>query len=477
KDETTGKEFSDLFQTKQDRRGKWAKPTLTAGGVNTEYNEGAPAFNKKYNKIYFTKCEIRKKENMGCQIYTATAKGKGWGVATAIRIAHDSIVVAHPAIAPDDKTMYFSSNMKGTLGGMDLWFCTYNKKSRSWSNPKNLGPVINTSGDEKFPVIRKNGDLYFSSDGLIGMGGLDIFMAKRTSDTTFAEPVNMKYPINSSRDDFGITFKGNEETGFLTSNRIGGKGGDDIYEFHVPPIEVFLDGFVRNEATQKIIGNTIVELRGSDGSVVIDTTGEDGYYQFPLKNETSYDIEAKKTNYLSSVAQVTTVGIMKSKTIHPDKDLSLSDIREPINLPHIDYGLSDWVLKPEVKETLLKLVETLKRYPELTIELRSHTDYRGSEADNKVLSQKRAQSVVDFLIEKGIAADRLKAVGFGESSPLKINKKIAATSSFRVNDLLTEKFLGPVSKKGNQKWEEGMQLNRRTEFFILSMDYKPGLKE
>ncbi|NQY68720.1 MAG: OmpA family protein [Flavobacteriales bacterium] len=475
-DGRTGQDFSDIFLTSIDRRGKWSSPTTAIGGINTMFNEGGSAFNRKYNKIYFTKCEIRKKENMGCQIYVSTPRGKGYTNGEPIKLAHDSIIVAHPAMAQDNKTLYFASNMRGTLGGTDLWVTTYDKKARLWSHPKNLGPTINTSGNEKFPVIRKNGDLYFASDGHLGMGGLDIFMTKKTSDTTYTEPVNLKYPINTSRDDFGMSFRGNEDKGFITSNRIGGKGGDDIYEFIMPPIEVIVDGYVRNEGTQQVVANAVVELRGSDGSHVIDTTGEDGFYAFPLKNETSYDLEAKKVTFLSGFTQVTTIGIMKSKTITPEFGLELIDTREPINLPNIDFKISDWKLNPNAKKELKNLVKTLNLYPELTIELRSHTDYSGNDIANKELSQKRAQSVLDFLVEEGIVSDRIKAVGYGATVPLKVSKKIAEKTAFHEGDVLTEKFLGPVSRKGNPKWEEGMQLNRRTEFFILSMDYKPSVE-
>ena len=406
---------------------------------------------------------------MGCQIYTAQRLGRGWGTATEIKIAHDSISVTHPAIAPDDVTMYFSSNMPGTLGGKDLWVCTYDKKAKSWSTPKNLGPTINTEGDEKFPFVRKNGDLYFSSNGLLGMGGLDIFIAKVKGDGTFETPVNMKSPINSSRDDFGITFKGDEEAGLLTSNRFGGKGGDDIYEFSKPPLELFVDGYVRNVDTREIIPFATVELRGSDGSVIIDTTGEDGYYRFPLTEETSYDIEGRKKDYLTDFAHVTTVGVTISSTLQSDKDLELIYMLDPINLPHIDYALADWHLKPEAKDSLLGLIEKLNAHPNMTIELRSHTDYRGSVESNKTLSQKRAKEVVKFLIDKGIASNRLSPKGYGEESPRRINERVAKNSSFNAGDLLTEKFLGPINNLGNAIWEEGMQLNRRTEFFILSM--------
>ncbi len=469
-DGTSGQDFSDVFFSIQDRKKKWSAPKKVEGGINTELNEGAASFNKKFQKIYFTTCLKNKKENMGSQIYWAASKGTRWGEAEVIKIAHDSIVVTHPAMAQDDKTLYFSSNMRGTLGGMDLWVQVYDKKTKIWSKPRNLGPNINTAGNEQYPVVRKNGEIYFSSDGLPGMGGLDIFKTTRTSDSTFSDPVNLKYPINTPRDDFGITFEKYADNGFLSSNRIGGKGGDDIYEFNMPPIEVFLDGHVRDDATQEIIEGAIVELRGSDGSVAIDTVGRDGYYKFPLKNDVDYEIEIKKKDFLAGFTRISTKGIMKSKTIQPESSLGLVNTKAPINLPRIDYEMSDSVFKPESKEDLLKLVEILNKYPKMKIELRSHTDYSGSTGDNKALSQKRAQSVVDFLVAEGIASERLKPVGSGESSPLTVSKKVAEETAFHEGDVLTEKFLGPITRKGDKKWDEGMQLNRRTEFFILNME-------
>ena len=472
-DGTTGQGFTDLFQASQDRKGRWSAPIITEGGVNSQYNEGASAFNKRFNTIYFTKCIIQKDANMGCQIYWSQRKGKGWGDAQEIKIAHDSISVLHPAIADDDVTMYFSSNMEGTLGGKDIWVTVLDKQTRTWSAPKNLGPEFNTVGDEKFPFIRKNGDLYYSSNGLLGMGGLDIFVAESNGDGTFAAPKNMKYPINTSADDFGITFQGDKEAGLFSSNRYGGKGGDDIYEFNVPPLIIFLDGYVRDVDTKEIIPYAVVELRGSDGSVQIDTTGSDAYYKFPLSEETSYDIEGRKKGYLSDYAHVTSVGVKVSSTLKSDKDLELINIDVPIELPNINYDLAKWDLRPEAKESLLDLVETLNLHPEITIELRSHTDYRASDKYNKTLSQKRAKSCVDFLVEKGIARDRLSPKGYGESSPRRVNKTVASKTPYNEGDLLTEKFLGPVSHKGEDKWEIGMELNRRTEFFILRTDYVP----
>ncbi|NQY68829.1 MAG: OmpA family protein [Flavobacteriales bacterium] len=469
----TGQGFTDIYQTAQDRKGKWSTPLLTYGGVNTEANEGAPSFNKRFNSMYFTRCIVNKEvEKNGCQIHYAMRKGKGWGEPTQITLSHDSVRVGHPAMAADDVTMYFASNMPGTLGGKDIWKVVHDKTANTWSKPENLGPTINTPGDEMYPFIRKNGDLYFSSNGHIGMGGWDIFKASKKGES-FGEPENMQYPINSSGDDFGITFKGDKEAGLLSSNRPGGKGGDDIYEFSVPSITIWLEGIVRDVDTKEIIPYAVVELRGSDGSIQLDTVGADAHYKFPLSEETSYDIEGRKTKYLSDYAHVTTVGVTESGPVKSDKDLELISIVVPIALPNIEYAYASYELLERSKESLMDLVETLVNHPEITIELRAHTDFRGSESNNKVLSLKRAKSVVGFLKEKGIASARLTPKGYGESSPRRVSKKIAATTGFNEGDLLTEEFLGPRSRAGDPHWEEGMQLNRRTEFFILRTDYAP----
>ncbi|NQY68256.1 MAG: OmpA family protein [Flavobacteriales bacterium] len=468
-DATSGQGYTDLYRTIQNKNGKWGKAKLVKGKVNSSYNEGVCSFDQDFSTIYFTKCLSDPKVNMGCQIYKSEKKSKGWGEPVKIELAADSIVAAHPAVSADNQTMIFSSDMEGTLGGKDLWKCTYDKGTNTWSYPENLGANINTAGDEAFPVIRKNGTLYFASDGHKGMGGLDIYKAKRLTDSTFSDPINLKYPMNTTRDDFGITFKGDENSGIFSSNRHGGKGGDDLYVFNRPPIVVELEGVVTNETTEEVIGEAIVELIGDDQTVKTYTTKADGYYKFKLGEDVNYIIQVRKTGYISKDLELTTVGLMKSTTLQLD-NLTLIDLKEPINLPNVMYEISSYKLKNGTQESLNQLVNTLNKYPKMRIQLRAHTDYSGKDHLNNMLSVKRAKSVMEYLIQHDISAERLEAIGFGESSPLRVSKKIAKTSSYEVDDHLTEEFLGPVSKRGDPKWQEGMQLNRRTEFFILSMD-------
>jgi peptidoglycan-associated lipoprotein len=409
-----------------------------------------------------------KNKNMGCQIFFSEAQGDDWGKSTAINIAEDSVVVAHPAISPDELTLYFTSDMAGGQGGKDIWKITRTAKGSEWSKPVNLGPQINTTGDEEFPYVHPDGTLYFSSNGLPGLGGLDIFKAKPQADGSW-KVENMGYPINSNTDDFGITFQKDQEKGFLTSCR-SQKGDADIYAFTLPPLRFTIVGVVKDEKTEQVLPDAMVKSISSDGITIDVKTDKNGTFRYPLKASTDYVFIASHDGYLNGKERQTTKGLDRSRDFKIT--ILLSSTAKPIELPNILYDFAKWDLRPESMVALDKLVETLNDNPNITIELMSHTDARGSAADNMVLSQKRAQSVVDYLIQKGIDPERLQAKGYGKTVPKVVDKKLADQYSFlKVGLTLDEAYVN--SLKDSDLQEIAYQINRRTEFKVLTTDYKP----
>ncbi|GAB4300451.1 MAG: OmpA family protein [Marinilabiliales bacterium] len=472
----TGAGFFDLWSTTIDRKGKWSVPTPIEGEtINTEDDEGASSLNLKGNTLYFTRCRVEKRKIMGCQIYTAKKKGVAWGDPEMIVIpgATDSSSYGYPAINADDNVLYFSARLHGGYGGLDIWKITREKSNKPWGEPINLGPEINSPGNEVFPYERLDGTLYFSSDYWAGMGGLDIFKAKKDESGKYVIE-NMKYPINTEADDFGIIFEGNKERGFFTSSRKGGKGLDDIYEFYLPPLEFYVTGIVYNKKTNRKIPGAKVILKGSNADTKEITTQEmiteaDGSYKFKLDANTDYRIEASMDKFLNGQTSVSTVGIEVDKTFK--EDIYLDPIDTVIRLNNIFYEFTKWNLLPESMVELDHLVEILNLNPKITIELMSHTDFRGSNESNLELSQKRAQSVVDYLISKGISPDRLVAKGYGEEVPAVVDSATAARYRFLPEgQKLTEEFIKSLSTVEEQ--EVAHQINRRTEFKVLRTDYQ-----
>jgi peptidoglycan-associated lipoprotein len=443
--DVTGMNFADIYQTKRDKKGKWSEPVVLNETVNSPASEGASCLNKKRNLIFFTRCGVEAKGVSGCGIMTAKRAGQKWGEPEFIEITEDTFTVGHPAISPDDNVLVFASNMPGGQGGKDLWYITYDKKAKTWSQAKNLGSDINTSDDEMFPFIRANGDLYFSSNGHSGMGGLDLFKASSTGVNQWSGVENLKAPMNSEANDFGIVFEGDKERGFFTTSREGGKGGDDIWEFYLPPVVFTLEGVVKDVETNKEIPNARIKLVGTDGSSAQTTT----------------DLVVDKENYLIAKGKETTVGHEESKkffheyTLQPFKDVV-------IKLPLIEYLTAKWDLQPQYKDSLNSLYQVMIDNPKLVIQLRSHTDHRSSTKYNQTLSQKRAQSCVDYLVkEKGIHPDRIKAKGMGESEPIKGEGDV----------ILTEKYIKSLPTQ--EERDVALQRNRRTDFKVKSNDFVP----
>jgi peptidoglycan-associated lipoprotein len=379
-------------------------------------------------------------------------------------------VVAHPAITPDELTLYFVSDMAGGIGGKDIWKVTRSNEGDEWSKPENMGPEINTVDDEMFPFMHPDGTLYFSSNGRIGLGGLDIYMAKKNEDGTW-KVENMKYPINSSADDFGIVFEKEMERGFFSSSRKG-RGNDDIYSFVLPPLKFNVIGEVRDDKTDMVLPEASIKSIGSDGITLEATSDQEGIFRFTLKPNTDYVFVATKTGYLNGKERETTKGLDKSQDINVV--IYLSNIAETIELSNsnVFYDFARWDLRPEAMVSLDQLIETLNDNPSVTIELMSHTDSRGSDQDNIELSQKRAQSVVDYLILKGIDPVRLSAKGYGESQPKVVTKRMNEQYPFlRTGSTLTETYINSLPNTEQQ--EIAHQFNRRTEFRVLRTDYIP----
>jgi peptidoglycan-associated lipoprotein len=463
----TGQSFTDIFETRLDKKGKWSTP-VPVDFLNSEFEDGTPSFSSDYTEVWFTRCEAGKREKKGCVIMYSTREGTRWTDPVKQEILADSVVAAHPAISPDGQTLYFVSDIPGGMGGKDIYRVTRTSPGSPWSKPENLGADINTRGDELFPYMRDNGWLYFASDGHIGMGGLDIFRAvPQGGDGWMVE--NMRSPLNTYADDFGITFEKEAEKGVLSSSRKG-RAVDDLYTFVMPPLVFSITGLVKDEKTGQPVDGATVQLIASDGANMQTETGTAGDFKFTLRPEVDYIFLASKQGFLNGKEKETTRGQDKSRDFMAT--IFLTPIDKPIELPNIFYDFGKWDLRPESMVSLDKLVETLNDNPNVTIELMSHTDSRDTEEYNMDLSQKRAQSVVDYLIAKGIAADRLTARGYGETSPKVVDAPILAVTPFlREGVTLTEQYINSLATE--EQKEIAHQINRRTEFRVLRTDYEP----
>lgn len=478
KDGITGQEFADFFTSKQDRKGEWSTPVLAdeSENVNTNASEGTPFMNSKYTKMYFTRCQNGAHRKNGCQIMVASKSGGTFSNAKPVDIAGvDTLdIVGHPTLSSDELIIYFAAERTGGFGGKDIWVAMRDNATEAFKRPFNLGEKVNTAGDEMFPFLRYDTTLYFSSNGHGGMGGLDVFVTSMDTSGQWGTPRNLKSPINSIGDDFAIMFHPTEERGFVSSNRGNTRALDNIYYFEEPPVLFTFSGTVKDSKTKQFVNDATVRLVGTDGSSMMTRTNDKGYFNFSdsqISKNTTYDITVDKDNYFTFNAQETTIGLEFSKDF--EKEFFIEPIpQEPIMLPDILYDLGKWDLKPQFEDSLQGLIETLQVNPTITIELASHTDARDTEERNDILSQKRAQSVVDYLIIRGIDPMRLKAKGYGERVPRTLAKDITVKGyTFKAGTRLTEDF---INKLPNTEVKEAAhQMNRRTEFRILSKDYVP----
>ncbi len=465
----SGFNFADIFFTKMDKKGKWSVPVPVEGELNSPFDDGSGCLSKDGSTMYYTICKMEQGKDLGSQILVSQKQDDKWGAPKVVEITKDSsIIVAQPTISADGKTLYFNSNMKGSLGGTDIWKVERSSENADWGKPTNLGPQINTVDDEKFPFIREDGTLYFASNGRVGMGGLDIFKAVKDKGGDW-KVENMKTPINSSADDFGIIFDGKEDKGFFSSTRADGKGSDDIYSFILQPLVFSIKGLVKNAENGVAIPEAEVKMVGSEGTSLQTLSGNDGSFRFNLKENADYVFTTKKDKFLNGKGNETTKGLTENKVL--EILITMVPIVKPIEVENIEYEYNKADLRPESMVSLDALVETLNENPNITIELRSHTDARGENQYNLELSQRRAQSVVDYLISKNIKAARLTPKGYGEAQPAVISKKVAEKYPFlKEGDILNEDFIDHLASK--EQKESAHQLNRRTEFQVISTTFK-----
>lgn len=460
----TGQRNNDFFLIKQDENGAWQAPVELEDEVNTEFDEGTPSFSKDGNTMYYTYCAQDPEGPRTSEIYVSTRSSAKWGKGTRAGIVKDSVTaLGHPAVSPDGKYLYFVSDAVGGYGGKDLF------RSRLVGNDfgpmENLGPDINTPGDEMFPYVRDSVTIYFASDGHPGMGGLDIF--KATLDSTGKWNVeNMKAPVNSAGDDFGITFAGEREKGFFSSNRNDARGYDHIYSFELPVITIFIEGIV-SDVDENPIEDATIRIVGKDGLNEKVLAKKDGKYRVELERDIRYVMMASARGYLNQNFELKTGPEEKNETYIVD--FFLSPISKPVVIENIFYDFDKATLRPDSKKALDEMIKMLNDNPNVTIELGAHTDRKGTDQYNERLAQRRAQSVVDYLIAGGIAKDRLEAKGYGESVPKVINKKMAKNYDFlNEGDVLTEEFVGKLTP---EQQEMADQINRRTEFKVLRTNY------
>lgn len=462
KSDITGMKNADIWVVKKDEKGNWLRPEAVEGELNSEFDEGIVSFSPDGNTMYLTRALRSPSANTSVEIFTSQRSDAQWSAPVKFEITADTIsVYGHPAVSPDGEWLYFSSDMPGGSGGKDIWRINLKQKGGSLEN---LGEWINTPGDEVFPYSRTDSVLYFSSDGRAGYGGLDIYRAELTKSGGW-NVTNMGMPLNSASDDFGITF-GAAEDGFFSSNRGDARGYDHIFSFVLPDLKIQISGWVLDK-DEEPVPNAIIRIVGNDGSNQKQMAKNDGTFSFPLDRGVSYVMLAGAPGYLNSRQEFV------SDTAEVDADYGidfiLSSITKPVVIDNIFYDFDRATLRPESKVALDSMAQVLRDNPNVTIEMASHTDRKGSDEYNMRLSDRRAKSVIDYLISVGISADRLQWAGYGESRPKTITKKLARLHpQFKEGDVLTEKYIEALSPEDQ---EIADQINRRTEFQVLSIDY------
>lgn len=464
KSEITGTKKSDIFVAKKDEQGVWQRPEPVEGELNSDLDEGIVSFTPDGQTMYLTKARREPNANTSVEIYTSQRSEAQWSAPVKYEIIKDTIsAVGHPAVSPDGKWLFFSSDMPGGYGGKDIWKVNLTDKVGSLEN---LGPQINTAGDEMFPYSRMDTVLYFASDGHPGFGGLDLFRARLDSTGEFWSVENMGTPINSQGDDFGITF-GEGETGFFSSNRGDGRGYDHIYSFVLPDIKISISGWVLDK-DEEPVPNAIIRIVGDDGSNQKAVARDDGSFDFNLDRGVRYVMMAGAKGYLN-VKQEFESDIAEEDAEY-GIDFILSAIHKPQVIENIFYDFDKATLRPESKQALDEMATILKENPNVAIEMASHTDRWGEDDYNMDLSNRRAQSVVDYLIEAGIEPERLKPQGYGESRPKTVTKKINREyPQFEEGVVLTEEFVESLSEEDQ---EAADQINRRTEFQVTAIDFE-----
>ena len=462
----TGTKAGDLFYSQKDDKGKWSKPEAVNGGVNTNYDEGTCCFSPDGREMYLTQCATSPSFPRYAQIVKSDRSDAAWGKATPITLTGDTLSsFAHPAISPDGQWLYFTSDMPGGKGGLDIWRVRITPAG--FGGVENLGEPVNTAGDEEFPTFRTNGDLYFSSNGHPGLGGLDIFIAKVGKDRRY-HLSHPGFPLNSQGDDFGMTFEGPYNRGFFSSNRGDGRGWDHIYSFENPEITQTVKGWVYEMDGYELPSATVYCI-GDDGTNERLTVHSDGSFTKVLTPGVTYLFMATCKGYLNHQEEIKALPNPREST-DSTLQFALANISAPTLIDNIFYDFNKATLRDSSKTALDHLVALLKENGNVTIELSAHCDYKGSAEYNKRLSQRRAEAVVAYLIQHGIAADRLTPVGYGKEKPKIIKKKLTEKYKWlREGDVLTPEFIQKLKDKSKE--EICNQLNRRTEFTVLRTTY------
>lgn len=460
----TGTKNGDIFVSQKDDKGKWSKPEVVNGGLNTEADEGASCLSPDQREMYLTQCVTDPSYPRYAQIVKSNRSDAAWGKASSVELTKDTLsCFAHPAVSPDGQWLYFVSDMPGGKGGLDIWRVRIT--SAGYGGVENLGEPINTPGNEMFPTFRPNGDLYFSSDGHPGMGGLDIFIAHPGKSGRYVLE-HPGYPLNSQGDDFGMTFEGVKNRGFFSSNRNDGRGWDHIYSFVNPEIVQSVKGWVYEQEGYELPAAQVYMI-GSDGTNLKLGVKSDGSFEKELTPGVEYMFLATCKGFLNHKEELKVVPMNDSHEYV--LQFPLASITAPVLIDNIFYDFNKATLRPESQTALDELVKLLNENPNVTIELSSHCDYKGSSAYNKLLAQRRAESVVNYLVDKGIARDRLSPVGYGKEKPKTIRKKLTEKLTWlKEGDVLTEEF---IKKLDPEKQEICNQLNRRTEFIVLRTTY------
>lgn len=465
KSEITGMKNADVFFSKKNEKGEWERPEPVEGELNTEFDEGIVAFSPDAQTMYLTKARRELNAPTSVEIYTSTRSDAKWSAPVKFEITADTLsTFGHPAVSPDGEYLYFVSDMLGGYGGKDIWRISLKERQGSLVN---LGPDINTEGNDDFPYVRSDGSLYFSSDGHPGMGGLDIFRATAVGDPADLrwKVENMGFPINSAGDDFGITF-GKGEDGFFSSNRGDARGYDHIYSFEYDPVRITIEGLVMDK-DEEPVKNAIIRIVGNDGSNQKEVARDDGSFSFALQRGVKYVMLAGAKGYLNQKQEFASDSTMEDANYWVE--FILPSISKPSVVENIFYDYDKADLRPESKTALNELIAVLHDNPNVTIEMASHTDRWGSDAYNINLSERRAKSVVDYLVENGISRDRLQPHGYGKSRPKTVTKRIARLyPQFKEGDILTEEFIKTLPEEDQQAAD---QINRRTEFSVLSLTY------
>ena len=461
----TGTKAGDIFLSEKDDKGKWSKPEAIASGLNTAYDEGACCFAPDGREMYLTQCVTDASAPRFAQIVTSSRSDAAWGKPNPLELTKDTLsTYAHPAVSPDGEWLYFVSDMPGGVGGYDIWRVRIT--AAGLGGVENLGEPINTPGDEMFPTFRPNGDLYFSSNGHVGMGGLDIYIAKVDKKTRQYKVTHPGYPLNSEADDFGMTFEGPHNRGFFSSNRKDGRGYDHIYSFENPEIVTTMKGWVYEMDGYELPAAQVTVV-GNDGTYKKLPVKSDGSFTMPINTKVDYLVMASCKGFLNHKEELRVDSAKESKEYV--LQFPLASITAPVLIDNIFYDFDKATLTPASTKSLDELVGLLKENPNVTIELSAHCDYKGNAEYNKRLSQRRAQSVVNYLIAHGIEKERLTPVGYGKERPKKVRKKLTEKYPWlKEGDELTQEF---ILKQSKEHQEICNQINRRTEFIVLRTTY------